>query len=385
MLHNPQNGKSVKLCIITIIDYNNYGNRLQNYALYKLLESEGYEVVSGGDLFLKEDWENISYGIKRIIKKCIPFYFYQKWQYRQIYALRESNQKWKNLIAFTEDFIPTLPCFVLKDQAHLQKIMTSYDFDFFIAGSDQIWNPFFAGKDYAFLTFVQHDQRLSFAASFGVDDIPLKQEQRFSDRLSEMRYLSVRETRGAEIIKHLTKREDVDVTMDPTLLLSLKHWEKLVSYASLKCSSHYVAAYFLREVPEVVHEISKKLGLPLLLLNYRTIPDLYGLDPTAFLSVLYHADYVFTDSFHGTCFSIKFHKDFYVFRRKEKKGKDTMFNRVDSLLHILDLQERIQDNDTFHILEPISHVKWRIIDDFLEVQRQRTMEKLKGIMENTEQ
>ena len=383
-MHTPKKEKSIKICIVTIIYYNNYGNRLQNFALYKLLKSEGYDVISGVDLFLKEDWENNSYGIKRIIKKCIPFYFYQKWQCSHISILRENNPKWKNLLLFTEKFIPTLPCLVLKDQAHLRETMTSYGFDFFIAGSDQIWNPFFAGKEFEFLTFAQHDQRLSFAASFGVDDIPLKQRQRFSMRLSEMRYLSVRETRGAEIIKNLTTREDVDVTMDPTLLLPLNHWEELVSYADSNYSPHYIAAYFLREVPEVVYEIKDKLGMPLLLLNRKTIPDFYGLDPIAFLSILHNADYIFTDSFHGTCFSIRFHNEFYVFKRNEK-ADDNMFSRLDNLLHTLGLQEREQNNDSFQMLEPISNEKWKSIDDFLEAQRQRTMDKLNLILNSTEQ
>src|SRR5699024_7327637 len=98
------------------------------------------------------------------------------------------------------------------------------DYDFFVTGSDQVWNPFFTNSSSLyFLTFAPRKKRIAYAPSFGISEVPDLLRENFTKWLSEIEHLSVREDAGADIIKQLTNR-DSEVVADPTLLLTKESW-----------------------------------------------------------------------------------------------------------------------------------------------------------------
>lgn len=364
------------------MDYNNYGNRLQNYALTMLLQDEGWDTYSGIEVRSKEDWEKRSTKSVRIIKHLIPFWMFQIKAQKEL-SIQEKQRKTDKrraaFISFTDKYIHVLPPFIVKNGKDLSKKIERYKFDYYIVGSDQVWNPAFSGRDYEFLTFAPKEKRLSFSASFGVDDIPEKQKERYADALNGMRYISVREEQGIHIARSLTGREDIDLTLDPTLLLDNDKWDRLIQNSGVNKPPKYIATYFLGEFPNAVIEFAQKHNLPILMLNSKKTLDLYSVDPTGFLDVLHDADYIFTDSFHALAFSLKFHKEFYVFERKEI-GQANMFSRLNNLLELFDLTERIVQNDKIVIKYKIHEQKWEKIDSYLLSQKRKSINMLKKQM-----
>lgn len=360
--------------IVTIDDYINYGNRLQNYALTKLLEEEGFQVVNGIRVNTKQDYVGYSPGlIKKMVKILVPYPLLRKRiaiktiTHDGLLGLREAK-----FMEFMNQYTKILPPVVASNHRQAIKIFDEYGIDFFVTGSDQVWNPYYEGYDYEFLNFMPPNKRLSFAASIGVDDIPEEKIERYRKRLGEMEYLSVREQRAVKIIKELTGR-DADLTLDPTLLLESAKWQEAVKKPEIALETQYICTYFLGEVPEAVERFAHEKRLTIYALNSQDSPELFTLDPSEFLYMIQNASYVLTDSFHAVAFSIKFNKEFYVFDRKQD-GVINMFSRIETITKRFGLENRIQNRE--RIVEQAQINNWNEIEDELAAEKKRSIGKL---------
>ena len=361
------------VAIVTIDDYINYGNRLQNYALTKLLQNDGFTVYNGIEVLTKEDWIIRTNGeIKKLIKKCTPFSVVKDRLYSPQDKSGLDKEREKRFLDFIHSYTTILEPVVCVNHSYADRVLEKYGIDYYIAGSDQVWNPYYEAKGYEFLTFAPKDKRLSFAASMGVDSIPEKAKWYFKKNLSDMKYISVREERAAEIVKELTGRT-ADVTLDPTLLLDKADWEHIAKKPELYIESKYICTYFLGEVPEAVKAFAKEKGLLIYALNSLYSPELYTLDPAEFLYMIQNASYVLTDSFHAVAFSIKFNKEFYVFDRKQD-GVSSMFSRIETITKRFGLENRIQNRDRIVEQEPVRN--WNEIEGELVAEKNRSMGKL---------
>lgn len=361
------------VAIVTIDDYINYGNRLQNYALTKLLQNEKFKVFNGIEVITKEDWVIRTNGaIKKLIKWCTPFSVVKG----RLYSPQEKSglkkEREKRFLDFIHSYTSILEPIVCVNHSYADRVLEKYGIDYFISGSDQVWNPYYEAKEYEFLTFVPKEKRLSFSASIGVDNIPEEAIWYFKKNLSDMKYISVREERAAEIVKELTGRI-ADVTLDPTLLLDKTDWEYIAKKPELCIEDKYICTYFLGEVPEAVQVFAKEKGLPVYALNSIDSPELYTLDPAEFLYMIQNASYVLTDSFHAVAFSIKFNKEFYVFDRKQD-GVSSMFSRIETITKRFGVENRIQNRD--RIVEQDSISNWKEIEEALVAEKKRSMGKL---------
>ncbi len=358
--------------IVTIDDYTNYGNRLQNFALTKLLENEGVRVINGIRVVTRKDWIHTSRsGLKRLVKRMIPFDLMKR-RIGQSFENRDplKQERLKNFSVFNRLYSNIIPPIIEKTGEEALLRLEKYGISFYVTGSDQVWNPYFGGKEYEFLTFAPTDKRLSFSASFGVEEIPDFQKERFRHNLNQMRYISVREKSAVDLVRSLCGRE-ADLTYDPTLLLPIEEYEKITVRPEFDIPDHYVCTYFLGELPKEVKAFAKKKGLEVLPLNDSSRREIYNVDPSRFLYLIRHADYILTDSFHAAVFAIRFHRQFLVFRRQQE-GVCDMFTRLGSLLEELDLTERVLTEEEFngsHITEQ----NWNAIDRKLEEQRRRSV------------
>lgn len=365
--------------IVTIDDYTNYGNRLQNYALTKLLE-DYFVVLNGVRVSTKEDWINITSDVlKRTIKRYIPFTIVKKkLSFVEPFKGELLKKRKQKFIKFTLSYTVILEAIVKKNHRQVQKQMKNYCIDYYITGSDQVWNPYYEGKEYEFLTFAPKDKRLSFAASMGVEDIPNIDKKRYKKNLSDMKYISVREKRAAEIVKELTGRE-ADLTLDPTLLLEKEEWDKIARKPEILLEEKYMCTYFLGEVPRAVRLFAEKTGLKIYALNSKENLELYTIDPAEFLYMIKNAEYVLTDSFHAVAFSMKFNKEFYVFKR-EQAGVSNMFSRIETITQRFGLENRIQSRN--EIVEQNVIDNWSEIEEELVKEKKKSMKKLLEVMEN---
>lgn len=314
-----------KIGIVTINGKHNYGNRLQNYALQKAVSSYGIDVVT---ILEPSKFSTVKF-IKSILKPIL--------RYTPLYGNRHNYVMKKLKSKGFNDFDDK---FIVEEPLSKRNIDS---FDLFISGSDQVWNPKFAGKDFHFLTFAPKTKRVSYAASFGISEIPHEHTHRYRDNINSMKHISVREAAGVDIVRDLTGR-DATLVPDPTMLLTRNDWGDLVAdYEHLK-NEKYVIVYTLREFDEDVRKQIETYAAENNLKIYQIMGDFYSKDhktpdPVEFVARIKYADAVFTDSFHASVFSIIMHTPFVVFSRKDAN----MSSRLVTLLNTYKLQQALYD------------------------------------------
>lgn len=184
--------------------------------------------------------------------------------------------------------------------------------DAYICGSDQIWNPELSFNPAYFLDFgVKETKRYSYAASLGVDEAPPDKLAELKAHLSRFDAVSVRESSGAAIVR--STGIEAKIVVDPSLLLEKERWEAIAS--TYHGTGRYILTYCLEESEEfntVLEAFSKHTGLPVFHIAgsaiNRTKPVNYVVrdaGPSEFLGLLLNAEFIFTNSFHGTAFALK--------------------------------------------------------------------------------
>lgn len=231
----------------------------------------------------------------------------------------------------------------LRIDGNLAKYVGKRGYDAFVVGSDQVWREEYSPLiTHYFLDFLQKgDKRpkIAYAASFGKsnDYISADNMPRCRELLARFNAVSVREGEGIEILERDFDFHDGIKVLDPTLLLHIEDYKRLICDADRKAEPH-IAAYVLdksREKDIMLEEIGISLNLP------STSFSIDGngesmLSISQWLAQFESADYVFTDSFHGCVFSILFHKPFIAVGNRDR-GLD----RFVSLLRDLNLEERL--------------------------------------------
>ena len=199
----------MKIAILTLNTHNNYGNRLQNYALRKILLN--YADIVDTIWFEKNNYlpEQKIWCAKNIIKYILNWKDAKK--YLNKYYIADCIRQY-NIKTFSDKYIPIRYDFCIKK--NLNK-----EYDYFIIGSDQVWNPnlwgFSTNNSDFFLDFADKNKRIAYAASFGIKEIPKDKERFFKTSLENMQMISVREKEGKKIVKDLINK-DVSVVLDPT-------------------------------------------------------------------------------------------------------------------------------------------------------------------------
>ena len=334
-----------KIGIVTFWHANNFGALLQNRALQEVLKKNSYEVNT--IKFLPENPLRKKRTIVEIIKKILsdPMslknYIIGKLK-RKIESNLTINQN-KKFLSFRNDYIESSKTFLT-----LEEIEKEMKCDYYICGSDQIWNPNFIpeqeAKDFYFLNFCENSKKIAYAPSIAVQEIEKKDKEYYRDQLIKFKDLSTREARGAEIIKEISGKT-AKVVLDPTLLLKGMEWRKI---AKKPLKNKYIFAYFLgmtKEVEKTLIAFSKKTNLEIILIKYDHEKIYFKYDENdaievnKFLGYIDNAEYIFTDSFHGSVFSTVFNKKFFVFNRSLKNTKD-MSSRITTILEGVGLIDR---------------------------------------------
>jgi len=320
----------MKIAIVTITNSSlNYGNRLQNLALKYILEENGFEVET-----LLNTKGCIIYKIQYYFKQMIKFMIGRGC--RQWLRQLEFKKFEKQYLNYTKPI----------KHNHLDKLVSKYDY--FVVGSDQVWNFRFPCneicKKYLLLDFVDKNRKIAFAASFGTDCIQDEDKEIFIQNLNNYKAISVREDTGANIIEGLIHKK-VPVLVDPTMLLTKEEWKK-VAVKPRVLPENYIVTYFLGEVDEEQKKYIKNLSdttkMEVVDLVdewniYGTKLEYYKVRPDEFVYIITNAKLVLTDSFHGTVFSIISEIPMVVFERNK------IFNissRIDTLLKKFDLENR---------------------------------------------
>lgn len=335
-----------KIGILTLNGNMNYGNRLQNYALEQTILKLDAEVDT---IWLCSKKDFLKQYLKRIVFK-FPKY-------------KRNN----NFFIFSKNNINI-------------KYYLNYNFskkyDYFIVGSDQVWNPNFPDfSEDMFLKFSNKERNISYAASFGVNNIKNEYIDMFRKGINNVSYLSVREERGKSLIKELTNREDVDVLIDPTMLLKCEEWDKISKKPNMIKQKKYILNYFLGDLSEKrkieIDRIARKYDCDVINILDRK-DAFYECGPSEFLYLEKNAFLICTDSFHSSVFAILYNTPFLVFDREDKEEK--MNSRIETLLSKFKLEDRKFKGK---ITEGLLKCNYTEAKKILEKEREKSMDFLK--------
>ena len=210
-----------------------------------------------------------------------------------------------------------------------------------------MWNSQWTEGDEAYLlNFCKDEQKVSYAASIGKSSISEEEQQRLKKNLKSFRMISVREKTGKDLLDSLIQK-DIFVNCDPVALLSKEAWKKV---AVLPKENNYILVYMLvrsDRLMDAAVEYGKKMGKQVILINdniRRQYPVTYKryISPEQFVGLFCNADAVFTNSFHGTMFSIIFEKEVHVELQKYKGAPNSRF--ID-LLRAVGMEKCIFDGE----------------------------------------
>ncbi len=357
----------MKVGIITIQDNSNYGNRLQNYAVSEILKNYGMETVTV-IVKNKEDFLSVD-NKKKWIKRILPIRLIvviSKYKNKKKFQDLKRENKFKK---FNQKYINSKTYFI-NQYSELLKIKKLQEYDYFFSGSDQIWNPYYAGDEIYFLTFVPRKKRIAFIASIGVSELPEEKKDKYQLYLSQMKYISVREEKAVHLIEELVNRK-VDCFLDPVFLLEKESWIKIIENIPFEIPSRFLLSFFLGEEPNAkIEKYANENNLSIIYMNNKKYRKYYSLNPAQLLYLIKNAEIILTDSFHVTAFSIIFKKQFYVFKRKQE-GVISMFSRMETLLSRFHLLDRIQDKVTIESKKDISKADFENIEEEIKKERKR--------------
>ena len=353
---------NLKIGKITLDGYYNYGNVLQSYALQQVLEKYG-DVTTlwhTAENFMPFIWYKCNW--KNLIKFLLNWRGFRSIIFSDYHGMEIIRQG--KIKDWCDRYIN-----IHKVTGRLQQVESEYDF--FVVGSDQVWNPYFSNLADCFLTFAPPKKRIAYAASISCPSIPVEKQLLYKDGFAGMAHISMREQQGADIVKEYSGR-DVPVGVDPTLLLTPEDWRKVSRPPAWFHGEEYILTYFLGQRPEVVSRLESETGLKVVNLLDKDVYEHYVTGPDEFIWAIEHAQLMYTDSFHGTVFSILFRTPFVVCDRVGSAVTEKMGSRIDSLLGCFGLESRRGTKSNGYAIEnPLEAPDWSGVDKILARERQR--------------
>lgn len=362
----------MKLGIITFHNAKNYGAYFQTYALTQVLgklksKNTDIEVIDYQCKFIDDDYKPIIdfSSLKRFIVSALSFF-----------PIVIRNLKFNKALKTTVK---------LSKSYNINTINDADVYDCYIAGSDMIWHWHTVKGEEKFdetyfLSFVKDaNKKNSYAASFGTDLIPNKYRKLYFSNLASFNNISVREKSGQFFLQDLNR--NINLNLDPTLLVDNNIWDSLIK--NKKKKENYILVYevgvLTNRMINYAKMLSNKTGYKVVYLNseynFRNKLKLhnyrFGFSPSDFISYFKFADYIITNSYHGTVFSILYEKKF-----ESEIDSWIKNNRSLELMELLGLEDRIL-NDNSDIDKEID---WNSVKQRLSVEQNKAYWYLKKVM-----
>ena len=315
----------MKVCTITCSNVDNYGARLQTYALARFLQNQGNEVMV---IDYRPQYQNLTYRVF-----YWPGFSFKEWgrfflRFVQRIRLKKRHTRFQS---FSQKHIP------LTDKVYHNVEELRLDppiADVYYAGSDQIWNTTFPnGTDPAFYLDFGADsiRRESFAASFATKTLKAGTENFVKTSLRRFDRITVRELSGKKIVEGLGYNAELE--NDPVFLLSPEQWNQIGDGTGN--GERFVLVYDFfsdREIKKKAQQASKDEDLEIYaicpLYQYYAHKNFVTAGPETFVSLVKNASLIVTNSFHAIVFSFIFKRRFVFVPRP-----DGLNERIEDLLN----------------------------------------------------
>lgn len=365
-----------KIGIITFHNSYNCGSMLESYAIQTIINklSDNAEIINfsnaGQQKLYSVFFKNNS--LKNILKNILILPHKNKIKINNLKYEEFKNQK----------FILSKPYSKIDD-------LKDDDYKIVIAGSDQIWNITIAdGDDAYFLPWVKNARKVAYAPSFGAKNIMKNtgDTEKYKNMINDFDALSIREKNGSKWIKELCNRE-VEVLLDPTLLLEKDVYEKL-EYKDFNIKDKYIFFYspsFDRKICKYVKQIADKYNLKVITWSakvyYIKMIKSFGFElpvfenPSMYLSLIKNAELILTTSYHGTIFSTIYRKKFIVIKNGGMYGAD---DRVRTLLEQIQMEDRLIPYKFDPNYNYLAEVDYSNYDKYLPKLKEKSIKYLKN-------
>lgn len=362
---------------------NNYGSILQAYALqqelnsmpnvsYEIINQYGKKIVSLDNLLDKIKTLGFRKTAQRIVWK---------------FGMKKLRNRSVNIQKFIDERLK------VSSKQYTEKSIAeaNSEYDGFVCGSDQIWNPTLTGLDSMYWLGFSNEGKLrfSYAPSIGVNDVSDDEARMIRKNLNRFDAVSCREESGTQLLNRIEGKQVCETVLDPTLLVDRKIWDQMcVDYES----DPYIFVYMLRgtkEQRELIECFAKSVRMkivtmPFMEAEYPVWYDfkfgdkkIWDAAPDEFISIIRNATYVFTDSFHSSVFSILYHVPFFNF---PKKGK-AQLSRIVGLQNLLQIDSRMVNSEDDINRVAQKQIDWEMVDDLLEKARKKSKKYICGVFQ----
>lgn len=350
-----------KIALVTCYFQPNYGSQLQAYATQIAMDKldVANETIMFDGLRQEVNKAKFRYFVSRIFD--INTIRDKMATVRKFVAIKKNAKYARNISirkGMFEDFASSM--FILSRQYNCKAEITeaAHEYAAFLVGSDQLWLPSNIAADYYTLNMVPNDvPKIALATSFGISQLPRKYGLKAGEFLSRLDFISVRETSGKKLVKQWANR-DVPVVCDPTILFTAEEWRTALKAEGtgnrFANEEKYIFVYFLGNNPwerELVKKVQEETKLKIVQIAHSDeyiksdegFADYtpYNVGPKEFVELIRDAEYVFTDSFHCTVFSMLNHKRFFTFPRYSQDGTVSTNGRLYSLLSLVHQEDRL--------------------------------------------
>lgn len=347
-----------KVGIVSCYFQHNYGSMLQALATQMVLDKLNYENetinISGfnheirkakllyfAKASLTSDILLLKFGMaKNVLIKKLP---------KNEYAVM-SKVRAEKFDTFSKKWFKLSPKY--ESQKELENICKDR-YASVLVGSDQLWLPGNIAADYYTLNFVPKTvNTIAYATSFGQSSLPKDSAQKAQIFLKKIRHIGVREESGQKLVKEIANR-NVPVVCDPTLLFTGEEWLSIQKEEPI-VEGKYILCYFLGNNPphrEFAKRLKEATGCKIVALTHLdefvksdegyADDTPYDVEPADFLNLIRNAQYVCTDSFHCSVFSMLYKKTFFTFRRYARKTKSSTNSRLDTLFRLAGIADRV--------------------------------------------
>jgi len=323
----------IRIVIATFI-YTNYGGILQAYALQKYLKK--FDNLDVYNLDFRTQWhinDSRIFNLYGNVKSKIGQIIFSLLRYSHLAKRKKRTEFFKlKYFNFTERFYSSDQFVKLPPKA-----------DIYITGSDQVFNPNGKYIDVFFLNFKKKNfKKIAYAASFGINEFTAEIEDKIKPLLLDFDAMSCREKSGTDFLNKISSKNVIH-SVDPSFLLSKDEWLEIIQKP--KISEKYILIYALASDDKlllIAKKIKEKTGNKIVCIrsNSRDFIDAdivdYSCGPAEFLGYIQRAEFVVTDSFHGTVFSIIFEKFFFTYI-----SRPDVSTRILSLIDIIGAKENL--------------------------------------------
>lgn len=364
-----------KVGILTFHASHNYGSVLQAYALSSYVKGLGFdvEIINLRNQAQKDAYKVLSF--RRGLRGAV----------HNLYSLSQLPALMRRYNAFERFITGPLPVSAKEYSSGAELAKEQLNYDIYICGSDQIWNPVCQDFEPAYyLDFVENRRiTLAYAPSLGKAEFEEHHLALIKSLLPNIDHISVREEQGARLLRTLTDKE-IEVVCDPVLLLNRDEWSRFAKAPRFR--EPYILTYFLENnhgSREYLPYLQAQTGYKVVALNeyikdmFKPYQHAFDTDPMEFVGLFMNASLVLTNSFHGTVFATIFQKPFFTAAADDYK---TAINNNDSrkynYLSLLGLESRILTTDPPK-KEAILNIDYSVAGQKMTAYRDHSMDYLK--------